>query len=156
MADAAKYRIELIAPATFGDDGAARTKIGAHAQRLHARFRCNSDPMHDHAEPHFELIRKPSPDATSSLHPVAKHFVHTLHTLTESAAPVRMPDGRTRPMNRLRVHELLTQRLPGAAVSQAQVYRYFTGESLPNTAVIWELAGIFGVSPRLFMPADTR
>ncbi len=112
--------------------------------------------MPDHAEPHFELIRKPPPDATSSLHPVAKHFVHTLHTLTESAAPVRMPDGRTCPMNRLRVHELLTQRLPGAAVSQAQVYRYFTGESLPNTAVIWELAGIFGVSPRLFMPADTQ
>jgi len=103
-------------------------------------------------EPSVEIIIKP--ESLISLHPVAKHFVDTLRALTEAAGPVTMPDGRQRPMNSLRVHELLSERIPAEAVSQAQVYRYFSGEALPNTAVIWALAQIFSVSPAVFMPAD--
>lgn len=103
--------------------------------------------------PSFEIVNKPA--TRDCRHPAAVHLAATLHQLVAAAPPLPMPDGRTRRMTPRRVHELLAQRLPDQAVSQSQVYRYFSGTATPNTIVIWALAGIFTVSPRVFVPDTT-
>ncbi len=103
--------------------------------------------------PGFEIVNKPQP--ATAMHPAAAHLAATLHQLVAASPPVPMPDGSTRRMTPRMVHELLAQRIPGQAVSQTQVYRYFAGDATPNTIVIWALAGIFAVSPRVFVPATT-
>ncbi|MUL61059.1 hypothetical protein B5P44_00475 [Mycobacterium sp. CBMA 213] len=105
--------------------------------------------------PDFEIVHTPKSATADLRHPAAAHLAATLHQLVAAAPPVSMPDGRTRRMTPRMVHELLAQRLPGQAVSQSQVYRYFAGTATPNTIVIWALAGIFTVSPRVFVPATT-
>lgn len=105
--------------------------------------------------PGFEIVNTPQPATTSRRHPAAVHLAATLHQLVAAAPPEPMPNGRTRRMTPRRVHELLAQRIPGQAVSQTQVYRYFAGDAAPNTIVIWALADIFTVSPRVFVPATT-
>ena len=102
-----------------------------------------------------EIVHAPHPSAPDRRHPAAVHLSVTLHRLVAAAPPMAMPDGTTRRVTPRRVHELLAQRLPGQAVSQSQVYRYFAGTATPNTIVIWALAGIFRVSPRVFVPDTT-
>jgi len=105
--------------------------------------------------PDFEIVLTPHPASPDRRHPAAVHLAATLHQLVAAAPPITMPDGTTRRMRPRRVHELLAQRVPGQAVSQSQVYRYFAGTATPNTIVIWALAGIFTVSPRVFVPDTT-
>ncbi len=103
--------------------------------------------------PNVEIVHTAHPAAPDRRHPAAVHLAAILHQLVAAAPPIAMPDGTTGRMTPRRVHELLAQRAPGQAVSQSQVYRYFAGTATPNTIVIWALAGIFTVSPRMFVPA---
>jgi transcriptional regulator with XRE-family HTH domain len=65
---------------------------------------------------------------------------------------VRLRDGsnRVRKLTPLRLQKLLKQQSPELPVSQTQIYRYYHGEAPPRLDVVFELARLFNVSPRLF------
>lgn len=65
---------------------------------------------------------------------------------------VRLSDGtnRVRKLTPLRLQKLLKQQSPGLPVSQSQIYRFYHGEAPPRLDVVFELARLFNVSPRLF------
>ncbi|MCV6975112.1 helix-turn-helix transcriptional regulator [Mycobacterium bourgelatii] len=55
-------------------------------------------------------------------------------------------------MTPLRLQKLLKEQAPDLPVSQTQIYRYYHGEAAPRLDVVYELAHLFGVSPRDFLP----
>lgn len=57
---------------------------------------------------------------------------------------------RVRKLTPLRLQKLLKQQSPELPVSQTQIYRYYHGEAPPRLDVVFELARLFDVSPRLF------
>jgi transcriptional regulator with XRE-family HTH domain len=65
---------------------------------------------------------------------------------------VRISDGsnRVRKLTPLRLQKLLKEQSPELPVSQTQIYRYYHGEAPPRLDVVFELARLFNVSPRMF------
>lgn len=100
----------------------------------------------------YELVLAEDTPQVCLDHPAVVHFVHKIRELTYSRR-IRTEDGRERRLSALQVHRLLKERAPNLPISKTQVYRYFNGAAVPTIDVITELAGVFGVSPREFVPS---
>lgn len=89
----------------------------------------------------------------SSCSPVVAFFAHRLRELTTRHRVQRI-DKKRRPrkLTPLTVHQLLTQQSPEFAPSQTQIYRLYRAEAAPTIVTVDQLARLFGVSPRSFLP----
>ena len=47
---------------------------------------------------------------------------------------------------------MLEDQAPELAISSRQMYRYYNGTATPRIDVVYEIARLFGVSPRVFLP----
>ncbi|BBX87916.1 helix-turn-helix domain-containing protein [Mycolicibacterium aubagnense] len=102
----------------------------------------------------YELVFAEDTPQECLNHPAVVHFVQKIRELTHGRR-IRTEDGRERRLSALQVHRLLKERAPNLPISKTQVYRYFNGTAVPTIDVITELAGVFGVSPREFVPSTT-
>lgn len=86
-------------------------------------------------------------------HAATTYFAQRLQELA-ATTNVRTLDAsaRVRRLTPLRLQKLLKEQAPDLPVSQTQMYRYYHGEAAPRLDVVWELARLFGVSPRDFLP----
>ncbi len=85
-------------------------------------------------------------------HPATVFFSKKFQELA-SATNVRLLDtGEVHRLGPVTVHRMLLEQSPELAVSQRQVYRYYNGNATPRIDVVFELARLFGVSPRDFLP----
>jgi len=89
----------------------------------------------------------------SSCSPVVTFFAHRLQELTARHSVQRV-DRKTKPrkLTPLSVRQLLAQQSPAIAPSQTQIYRLYRGEAAPTIVMVDQLARLFGVSPRSFLP----
>lgn len=93
------------------------------------------------------------PANESSCSPVVTFFAHRLQELTARHRVQRIDKRRkSRRLTPLTVHQLLAQQSPEFAPSQTQVYRLFRAEAAPTIVMVDQLARLFGVSPRSFLP----
>ncbi|TMS50372.1 MULTISPECIES: helix-turn-helix domain-containing protein [Mycobacteriaceae] len=91
------------------------------------------------------------------LHPAVTYFRERLAELTNSHRYRPAGTGsKLRKVTPLAVQKSLQHVAPDFAPSQTQIYRYYNGEAIPDIAVIFELADLFGVSPRFFLPSTTE
>jgi transcriptional regulator with XRE-family HTH domain len=88
-------------------------------------------------------------------HHLAEDLLGTTQELA-SATNVRLLDtGEVHRISPLTIHRMLLEQAPDLALSQRQVYRYYNGDAAPRIDVVYELARLFGVSPRDFLPDHT-
>lgn len=89
----------------------------------------------------------------SSCSPVVAFFAHRLQELT-ARHRVQRVDKRRKPrkLTPLTVHQLLAQQSPAIAPSRTQIYRLYRAEAAPTIVMVDQLARLFGVSPRSFLP----
>lgn len=113
-------------PATSPDEPPAGGLAGV---RLERRAQLQLEPPHESTMLFSERLRKLADDTD-----------------------VRLSDGtnRVRKLTPLRLQKLLKEQSPELPVSQTQIYRYYHGEASPRLDVVFELARLFNVSPRLF------
>lgn len=99
---------------------------------------------------HVRLERRAQPQLEPP-HEATTLFGERLRRLAEDT-DVRMHEGsnRVRKLTPLRLQKLLKEQAPDLPVSQTQIYRYYHGEAPPRLDVVFELARLFDVSPRLF------
>lgn len=83
-------------------------------------------------------------------HPATIFFSKKFREL--AARSVRLDDGAHHRLTPVTVYQLLREQSPELPVSQRQVYRYYNGTATPRIDVVFELARIFDVSPRQFLP----
>jgi transcriptional regulator with XRE-family HTH domain len=91
-----------------------------------------------------------------NFHPAVSYFRARLTELTNGHAyrPVGT-NSKLRQVTPLTVQKSLQHVAPEAAPSQTQIYRYYSGEAVPDINVVFELADLFDVSPRSFLPETT-
>ncbi len=86
-------------------------------------------------------------------HPAIKQFAQRLNELTAQCRVERISgSGKPLKLTAKGVGELIRQQAPAVADSQSQVYRYYNAEAAPSIALVYELARLFNVSPRSFLP----
>jgi transcriptional regulator with XRE-family HTH domain len=142
-----------------GDQAAGRVR-GHVGVREHATVVAdmNAEDRDDPGEGPSHKLEPIGPQSGSQLveppHPSTVYFAEQLQQLA-SSTNVRMLDGsnRVRRLTLLRLQKLLREQAPDLPVSQTQIYRYYNGEAPPRLDVVWELAHLFGVSPRVFVAA---
>lgn len=90
-------------------------------------------------------------------HPAKEYFSNKLRELAK-AKKVRMTDGsgKVLKLTPARIAELLKDQCPDLEISQTQMYRYYNGTVAPRADLIYELAFLFKVSPREFLPPETE
>jgi transcriptional regulator with XRE-family HTH domain len=86
--------------------------------------------------------------------PATAYFSKKFQELA-AAANVRLLDTGEGPVTVVTLHRMLIEQSPELAVSQRQVYRYYNGNATPRLDVVFELARLFDVSPRDFLPEST-
>jgi hypothetical protein len=107
----------------------------------------------DEGEPEFyELVDASSVGPVQ--HPAARYFAARCQELTETRK-VRGPGGRVQRLTPRAIQRMLKQRAPDLAISETQFYRFYHGEVAPRLDVVYEVAALFGVSPREFLPDTT-
>jgi hypothetical protein len=94
-----------------------------------------------------ELIEFESPVQ----HPAQHFFAERCQELI-STRKIRGDDGTYQRLTPRHIARLLKRRAPDIAISETQFYRYFHGDVAPRIDVVYEVAAIFGVSPRSFLP----
>jgi transcriptional regulator with XRE-family HTH domain len=125
----AELPITDVDDAELGDDTSDEPPAGGLAARLERRGQPQLEPPHEATTLFSERLRKLAEDTD-----------------------VRISDGsnRVRKLTPLRLQKLLKEQSPELPVSQTQIYRYYHGEAPPRLDVVFELARLFSVSPRLF------
>lgn len=86
------------------------------------------------------------------VHPVARYFADRLTELRERNQVYISTRNEYRPLTPYQVHKLLIEHRPDLSVSQAHVYRLCRGAIAPRIDVVYELAMVFRVSPKFFLP----
>jgi transcriptional regulator with XRE-family HTH domain len=129
LSDDAELPIAGVDDAELADDDARDNPPGGLNARLERRGQPQLEPPHESTTLFSERLRKLAEDTD-----------------------VRLRDGsnRIRKLTPLRLQKLLKQQSPELPVSQTQIYRYYHGEAPPRLDVVFELARLFDVSPRLF------
>jgi hypothetical protein len=94
---------------------------------------------------------------TECIHPSIMHFTHCLNDLKNLhvVLPADMTK-RPRSLTTKALHALYCEHAPQAPLSQSQCYRLDRGEAAPTIVEVYEFAGIFNVSPQIFLPATAR
>lgn len=89
---------------------------------------------------------------SDSPHPAITHFTRRFNELINQWNVLPSEHGR-RPRNLTakKVHDLLVEQAPLVAPSQSQLYRISWGQAAADIVLVHELAGLFGVSPQLFL-----
>jgi hypothetical protein len=101
---------------------------------------------------------RPDYDAyTQHIHPSIMHFTRRLTDLKNlhvllSADMTKKP----RSLTTKALHALYCEHAPEAPLSQSQCYRLDRGEAAPTIVEVYEFAGIFNVSPQIFLPTTAR
>jgi hypothetical protein len=101
---------------------------------------------------------RPDHDAyTELIHPSIMHFIHRLSDLKNLhvVLPADLTK-RPRSLTTKALHALYCEHAPQAPLSQSQCYRLDRGEAAPTIVEVYEFAGIFDVSPQIFLPARAR
>jgi hypothetical protein len=100
---------------------------------------------------------RPDQDAyTDLIHPSIMHFIHCLSYLKNLHVilPADLSE-RPRSLTTKALHGLYCEHA-SQALSQSQCYRIDRGEAAPSIVEVYEFAGIFNVSPQIFLPAIAR
>jgi hypothetical protein len=90
-------------------------------------------------------------------HPSIVHFISCLSYLKNLHVilPADLSE-RPRSLTTKALHGLYCEHAPQAPLSQSQCYRIDRGEAAPSIVEVYEFAGIFNVSPQIFLPAIAR
>lgn len=108
--------------------------------------------------PDFSLERKPAESGSKpSKGPATKYFAAVLKDLLNHHAARDPETGRTRKAKATSLSESLKSQNAEEAlrgVSTSALYRLVNEETSPRIDVIYELAKVFQVSPRVFLPED--
>lgn len=90
------------------------------------------------------------------LHPATRHFARKFRELLLCAKAQDLETGRRRDAKCTSVAEALKTRCPGKVVglSKTNLYRFLDEEATPNIDQLYEIARVFQVSPREFLPEE--
>lgn len=108
-------------------------------------------PGDEDEQHHYELV---DADSGPAQHPAARYFAARCLELTQTRK-VRGLDGQIQRLTPRTIQRMLKQQAPQLAISETQFYRYFHGEVAPRLDVVYEVAALFGISPREFLPDTT-
>lgn len=98
----------------------------------------------------------PAPPAVADVaHPATTYFSDRLRALSAATQLQEIETGRIRRLNAPTVYAMLGEQAPELAISLRQMHRYYNGTATPRIDVVYEIARLFGVSPRVFLPPST-
>lgn len=87
------------------------------------------------------------------LDPAAVFFGAKLRALMSEYQVRNITTGKPRKLTPLGLHRRIQDVFPDTDMSQSQLYRYVRGERAPRLDELAVIAGVLGVSPRMFVPA---
>jgi len=100
---------------------------------------------------------RPAPPRVGDVaHPAATYFSKRFRELTDSVHLREVDSDGVHKLSAPILHALLEEQAPELAVSARQIYRYYSGEATPRIDFVFEVARLFGVSPRVFLPPSTE
>lgn len=98
----------------------------------------------------------PAPPAVADVaHPATTYFSDRLRALSAATQLQEIETGRIRRLNAPTVYAMLGEQAPELAISLRQMHRYYNGTATPRIDVVYEIARLVGVSPRVFLPPST-
>lgn len=100
----------------------------------------------------------PGPESqavTDVAHPATTYFSARLRSLSEAITLRELETGGVRKLNAPALYALLEEQSPDLAISLRQMHRYYNGTATPRIDVVYEIARLVGVSPRVFLPPST-
>ena len=96
-----------------------------------------------------------SPAVADVAHPATAYFSARLRSLSETIKLREVETGEVRKLNAPALYALLEEQSPDLAISLRQMHRYYNGTATPRIDVVYEIARLVGVSPRVFLPPST-
>jgi hypothetical protein len=94
----------------------------------------------------------PAPHRVAEVHPAPAYFSERLRALSEAVHLREVGSDHVRKLTPPVIHAMLEDQAPDLAISARQMYRYYNGSATPRIDVVYEIARLFGVSPRVFLP----
>ncbi|MDA0250748.1 MAG: helix-turn-helix transcriptional regulator [Actinomycetota bacterium] len=98
----------------------------------------------------------PGPPAADVVHPATAYFARRFRECAESLQLREVDSDEVHKLSPALIHALLEEQNPDLAVSTRQIWRYYSGVATPRIDIVYEIARLFGVSPRVFLPESVE